>query len=184
VNVADQWGGEHGRGQGLAPWWRRAVALTIDSALLVGVTEGAFAALDGYSYLGRHNDKHHALLWLAIILVAATLYYAPVMRASDGQTLGKWWLNIRVVRTDGKAMSATRAAWRQVLLLIALPDAVTQLGAYTSAIASVAIFIDYLWPLWDRENRALHDTLAGTRVRLAQAPEFEGESCLRAPATP
>ena len=24
--------------------------------------------------------------------------------------------------------------------------------------------LDDLWPLWDRENRAIHDMLAGTRV--------------------
>jgi uncharacterized RDD family membrane protein YckC len=182
VNVADQWGRERGRGQGLAPWWRRAVALTIDSVLLVGVTEGAFAALDGYSYLGRHHDKHQALLWLAIILVVATLYYAPVMRASDGQTLGKWLLGIRVVRTDGQAMSATRALWRQVALLLVLPGAVTQLGPFASAIVSVATIVDYLWPLWDKENRAIHDMLTGTRVRLARPALVEADAGLRTSA--
>jgi uncharacterized RDD family membrane protein YckC len=168
----------------LAPWWRRAVALAVDSALLIGVNDGVFAALNGYSYLGRHNGEDKVLLWLATIVVFATLYYALVMRASDGQTLGKWLLGIRVVRTDGQAMSATRAIWRQVVLLVALPDAVTQLGPYASAAVSVAVFVDCLWPLWDRENRAIHDMLAGTRVRVARAPLVEGEAGLRASPTP
>jgi uncharacterized RDD family membrane protein YckC len=160
-------------GAPLAPWWRRAVALTLDSAVLIGVTEGTFAALEGDSYLGKHNGGDRPLIWLAIILTTATLYYAIVMRASDGQTLGKWLLGIRVVRTDGAAMSATRAIWRQVVLLILLPDAAAELGPYASAIASFVLFIDYLWPLWDRENRALHDMLAGTRVRMVRVPLAE-----------
>jgi uncharacterized RDD family membrane protein YckC len=81
-------------------------------------------------------------------------------------------------------MSATRAIWRQVVLLVALPDAVTQLSPYASAAVSVAVFVDCLWPLWDRENRAIHDMLAGTRVRVAHAPLVEGEAGLRASPTP
>jgi uncharacterized RDD family membrane protein YckC len=135
-----------------------------------------FAALEGDSYLGKRNGGDKPLIWLAIIVIVATLYYAIVMRASDGQTLGKWLLGIRVARTDGAAMSATRATWRQVALLILLPDAATWLGPYTSAIASAALFLDYLWPLWDRENRALHDMLAATRVRMARLPSVRGEA--------
>jgi uncharacterized RDD family membrane protein YckC len=28
----------------------------------------------------------------------------------------------------------------------------------------VPIILDYLWPLWDRENQTLHDKIAGTVV--------------------
>lgn len=163
-------------GSPLAPWWRRALAYTVDSLLLIGVADGTFAAVEGTSYLGGHHRGNEPLLWLAIVLLLATLYYAIVMRASDGRTLGKWLLGIRVARTDGKAMSATRATWRQVVLLILLPDAATWLGPYVSAIASAALFLDYLWPLWDRENRALHDMFAGTRVRTARVPVAESRS--------
>ena len=155
-------------GTSLAPWWRRALAYTVDSLLLIGLADGTFAVIEGTSYLGKHHRGNEPLLWLAIILVIATLYYAIVMRTSDGQTLGKWLLGIRVARTDGEAMSATRATWRQVALLILLPDVATWLSPYMSAIASAALLVDYLWPLWDRENRALHDMLAGTRVRMAR----------------
>jgi hypothetical protein len=34
-------------------------------------------------------------------------------------------------------------------------------GAVTGGIAQL---VDYLWPLWDEENRALHDFLVDTRT--------------------
>ncbi len=35
------------------------------------------------------------------------------------------------------------------------------LGSIT---AGIAVLIDYLWPLWDEENRALHDLIVNTRT--------------------
>ena len=34
-------------------------------------------------------------------------------------------------------------------------------GAFTGGIANL---VDVLWPLWDEENRALHDFVVNTRV--------------------
>jgi uncharacterized RDD family membrane protein YckC len=164
--------GERGRradpALALAPWGRRAVAYTVDSLLLIAAAEGTYFALEGESYFGAHQSGRARLLWFAMIVALATLYYALVMRASDGQTLGKWLLHIRVVRTDGRAMSAPRAIWRQVVLLV-LPSFPTAGLPTAGRIVSALFVIDYLWPLWDRENRAIHDMLAGTRVRMARA---------------
>jgi len=48
--------------------------------------------------------------------------------------------------------------WRHVWLLFGL-----LLGSITGGIA---VLIDYLWPLWDEENRALHDYVVNTRTVL------------------
>jgi uncharacterized RDD family membrane protein YckC len=40
---------------------------------------------------------------------------------------------------------------------------VTIAGAWLPGVGAVT-GIDYLWPLWDRENRAVHDFAARTRV--------------------
>ncbi|MGH8734499.1 MAG: hypothetical protein ACREVB_12495, partial [Burkholderiales bacterium] len=55
-------------------------------------------------------------------------------------------------------MSFTRAAWREVGVKTVL------LGAIPLPFTIPAFLADYLWPLWDPENRAIHDMLAGTRV--------------------
>lgn len=48
---------------------------------------------------------------------------------------------------------------------------------------TLLLVVDYFWPLWDRENRALHDFVMGSRV-IAPAGEaavsFTGDSPERA----
>lgn len=149
----------------LSPWWRRAVAYPLDSAILVGAAAVVFLALEGHSYFAGHIGRHGWLIRLLILTIVGVLYYAPLMRLTDGQTIGKRLLRIRVVRTDGKPMTATRAIWRQVVLLILLSNVGRFVGGGIDTLSFFVYVIDDLWPIWDHENRALHDMLAGTRVR-------------------
>jgi uncharacterized RDD family membrane protein YckC len=151
------------RGYALSSWPRRAVAMLIDSLVLlvpwplVGLAFGLdFGELieDAPGLLPSENE----LLALAASAIAAFLYLPLIMRITDGATLGKLAARIRVVRTDGKPMSFTRAAWREVGVKTVL------LGAIPLPFTILAMLADYLWPLWDPENRAIHDMLAGTRV--------------------
>jgi len=77
----------------------------------------------------------------------------------NGQTLGKQALGIRVVRQNGQPMDYGSALVRQWLVITLLIGVVG--GAFTGGIASL---IDYLWPLWDSRNRAVHDIIASTLV--------------------
>ena len=88
--------------------------------------------------------------------------YAPVLMAregqSNGQTWGKQMLGIRVVRDNGQPMSFGWAALREIAvkgLLVAIAS---------SIIPVIPWFLNYLWPLWDDENRALHDMVFSTHV--------------------
>ena len=88
---------------------------------------------------------------LAITVVA--LLYAPLLMArTNGQTLGRMATGIRVVRANGGPMTFGFAMLREV----------ARQGRCCSAIAGALTFglarlLDVLWPLWDEENRALHD---------------------------
>jgi uncharacterized RDD family membrane protein YckC len=159
----------------LAPWWRRVVAYLLDVGLLIGTTELAFLAIEGYSYLGEHRSGHQQLIWSVIVSAVAVLYYATVLPLTNGRTVGMLALGIRIVRTDQKRMTATRALWRQVVLLLLVPAIGDAFGGTVNKLFLLAFSLDYLWPLWDRENRAIHDMLAGTRVRFANAPHVAGE---------
>jgi uncharacterized RDD family membrane protein YckC len=153
---------------GFAPWWRRAVASLLDSLILVGLEELLFLALEGHGYFARHLSREQWLIRLLLLAVAGTLYYAPLMRLTDGRTVGKLLLGIRVVRTDGEKMTMVHAAWRQVVLLILLPNIGELIGDGLGYLVAAVVLADVSWPLWDSEKRALHDMAAGTRVRWAR----------------
>jgi uncharacterized RDD family membrane protein YckC len=76
----------------------------------------------------------------------------------NGQSLGKQVVGIRVVRMDGAPVGLGLAFVREVLVK-------TLLFAYLAGfILYIPTIVNYLWPLWDPESRALHDKIARSRV--------------------
>src|SRR5215216_2467398 len=150
----------------LAGWWSRVGAAVIDG-LIIGVGALAILALFGSVFSIGFFDSDEAgvaalivglmLSFLAIAIVA--LLYAPLMMAqTNGKTLGRMAMGIRVVRANGQRMTFGWAMLREVAvkwLLFGLA------GSLTAGLANLA---DVLWPLWDDENRALHDFLVDTRT--------------------
>jgi uncharacterized RDD family membrane protein YckC len=153
----------------LAPWSRRVVAAMIDAGVVYGLSS-LVLWVGGWHPLWRtahHPAAADVAARLAVSIVFGLLYYAPLMRLTDGQTLGKMAARIRVVRTDGQAMTFRRAVWREAVVKIGLVDAIGLVAVVGGVLSLVVGVLDSLWPLWDRENRALHDMLAGTRVHIA-----------------
>jgi uncharacterized RDD family membrane protein YckC len=94
--------------------------------------------------------------------LVALFLYAPLLMMREGehngQTLGKQALGIRVVRDNGEAMGFGWAALREIVVkgfLVAFAGAI---------IPFLPWLLDNLWPLWDSENRALHDMIVSTHV--------------------
>jgi uncharacterized RDD family membrane protein YckC len=151
----------------LAGWWSRVGAQVID-VLIVWVPGGilltllivaAAAARDG-------SGAERALLIITIVasllVMAAHLFYAPLLMRRggrcNGQTFGKQATSIRVIRADGDPMRFSDAAMRQIVY-----------KSFGGMVASTFIplfpwILNYLWPTWDEEHRALHDMAAKTRV--------------------
>lgn len=89
--------------------------------------------------------------------------YAPLLMARrgerNGQTFGKQVVGIRVVRTDSRPVTF----WLGVLRTVVAQQLLIAITFYVYA------FVDYLWPLRDPQNQALHDKIAKTWVvRVAQ----------------
>jgi uncharacterized RDD family membrane protein YckC len=63
-----------------------------------------------------------------------------------------------VVRAKGQTMSFGFAMLREVAVKALL------FGIVSSLTFGLASLLDVLWPLWDEENRALHDFIVDTRV--------------------
>lgn len=89
-----------------------------------------------------------ALAWAVVV------GYEAWFTTATGQTIGKRALGIRVVVAGGGepptlGSSLTRAAFP---VLLGIPT----LG--------IGWLVPYLWALWDRDRRGLHDRVAGTEV--------------------
>jgi uncharacterized RDD family membrane protein YckC len=105
--------------------------------------------------------------------LAIGILYAPFFMQRvgphNGQSLGKQWLGIRVVRVGGEPFGWGWGLLREFVLKgIALSVASSIAGGLTFFLLGVGFLApylaDYLWPLWDDENRAVHDMIAETRV--------------------
>jgi uncharacterized RDD family membrane protein YckC len=150
----------------LAGWWSRVGAALIDS-LIVGVGALLILVLFGSVFSAGFFESEETgvaslivglmLGFLAIAIVA--LLYAPLMMArTNGKTLGRMALGIRVVRANGQPMTFGFAMLREVAVKALLFGFA---GSITFGLANLA---DVLWPLWDDENRALHDFVVDTRT--------------------
>ena len=105
----------------LAGWWSRVGAYLIDG-LIVGV--GALILFLPLVAAGLTVDTDAGwaalvaagIVWVLCLAVAALLY-APVMMArTNGKTLGRMALNIRVVRASGEPMTFGFAVLREVVV--------------------------------------------------------------------
>lgn len=150
----------------LAGWWSRVGATLIDS-LIIGVGALIILALFGSIFSVGFFDSEETgvvalivglmLSFVAIAIVA--LLYAPLMMdRTNGKTLGRMAMGIRVVRANGQPMTFGWAMLREVAVKALLFGFA---GSLTFGLANLA---DVLWPLWDDENRALHDFLVDTRT--------------------
>jgi len=66
-----------------------------------------------------------------------------------------------VVRANGRPITFGYATVREVLVKWLLIGVIA--GSFTFGLAAL---VDYLWPLWDEENRALHDFVVDSRTIL------------------
>ena len=152
----------------LASWGSRVGATLIDG-LIVGV--GAiilFFILTAVFSVGfaAGDEEGFAsiivglLLWAVSVAIIALLYAPTLMARTNGQTWGRQVMKIRVIRTSGEPVTFGFAVIREVVVKALL------VGTISSFTAGIGWLIDVLWPLWDEENRALHDLIVNTRVIL------------------
>ena len=150
----------------LASWGSRVGAQLIDGliigvgALVLFLVFGAvfsvgFAASDE---TGVASIIVGLVLWVVCVAIVALLYAPAMMARTNGKTVGRSVTNIRVVRTSGDPITFGFAMLREVAVKALL------FGIAGSFTAGIANLLDLLWPLWDEENRALHDFIVQTRT--------------------
>jgi uncharacterized RDD family membrane protein YckC len=133
-------------------WLVLLIPAVILVALIVGGLDGdsSWGAVVGASLLSL-------LIWSAVLLL-----YAPLLMIRqgerNGQTLGKQFVGIRVVRDTSEPFGFWWAVVREVVVKNILVSAVSIF------IPVLPWLLDSLWPLWDGENRAVHDMIVSTHV--------------------
>src|SRR5688572_14332082 len=140
-----------------ANWGSRVGAALLDGLIVWAILFVAIiaAAIVAAPFGGAGEVSGPA--WLLLSLLGASGYFGVTMTREgerNGQTLGKQAANIKVVRDDGKPVSAGTVATREVGLKFVVGTATFGIG----------YMIDTLWPLGERENRALHDLIVKTHV--------------------
>ena len=155
-----------GHGQ-LASWGTRLGAYLIDG-LIIFVPAIILLAVFGVGVVGTDDDSSGfgalvaGLIVSVLVIVVISFLYAPLLMKRpgerNGQTWGKQLLGIRAIRTNGQPFTFGSAALREVVLKN------LAVGVASSIIPFIPWFLNFFWPLWDDENRALHDMAASTRV--------------------
>jgi uncharacterized RDD family membrane protein YckC len=155
-------------GQPLASWGSRVGAQLIDWLVLLIPAVILFVVIVGGAVgLGDENGESWGaivgavILW-GLVMGVVGLLYAPLLMQRDGarngQTWGKQLMGIRVVRDSGEPLGFGWSALREIVVKGLL------VGIASSIIPLVPWLLDILWPLWDDQNRALHDMVVSTHV--------------------
>ena len=152
----------------------RLVALLIDLSLLMVALSLATTFINALlslfnveALLGRFlaGGELPAAVGAAVTGLTGTLFiisYGIIGWSLNGQTVGGLLVGVRVVRADGHRLSFGRAVLRMV-------------GSYLSGLA---VFIGFLWALFDRRRQGWHDKLAGS-VIVYDWPAMPDETFLR-----
>lgn len=139
-------------GPSLASWPARAGAFAID--VLLGVAVIATMAVSAWSAPWR------GWLWWVFVGVAAAVFVAMAVNrlllpTITGWSLGRAVVGIAVRTRDGAAPGVLRLVGRELGHLL----------------DTAALFLGWLWPLWDGRHRTFADFLLRTEVHNVERPQ-------------
>ncbi|MEX2193816.1 MAG: RDD family protein [Thermoleophilaceae bacterium] len=150
-----------GWGSRLGAWIIDGLIVIVPSLIILAIIGGGLFATGDDGDGGFFALVGAAILTILVIVVVAFLY-APLLMmrqgANNGQTIGKQLLDIRAVRDNGQPWSFGSAALREVVMKN------LAVGIASSIIPFIPWFLNYFWPLWDDQNRALHDMAVSSHV--------------------
>jgi uncharacterized RDD family membrane protein YckC len=150
--VRDLESGVDGTQLDLASILRRFAALLVDWILAFGAAVAALAvALPGFFRpFGGPAPTPEATWFILLyaVVLGIPLLYEGIMLSWRGQTLGKMAFGVKVVTPEGNDISPGQA-WLRTLMKVLL---------------AMLYYVTFIAALFSRERKALHDTIARTRV--------------------
>jgi uncharacterized RDD family membrane protein YckC len=137
--------------QALAGFWPRLAAAFLDW-ILVGVVAAAIGQLFGVEVPSATSAAGDAVNFQAApgpFVLVGLVYFTYFHATSAGQSIGNKIMGIRVLdATTGRSLPYVRAFARALM----------------SSLSALAIFIGYLWMLWEPRKRTWHDIVADSLV--------------------
>jgi Mce-associated membrane protein len=134
-----------------ASWLSRAGAFSIDVLLPIAVVATLALVALAAPQLGW-------LWWVFIgvgaLVILAALVNRLLLPTITGFSLGRAVCAIAVRRGDGATVGFGRLLWRDIAHLL----------------DTAALFLGWLWPLWDKRRRTFADLLLRTEVHAVEAP--------------
>lgn len=181
-------------GQPLSGWWRRVLAVILDGFIQIPLYALAATPVviwqwdeisSWFSDLSDALENNAAnppdpeilnpttapgLLLVLSLLVATTLYSVVFLRWKQA-TPGKLIVGTRVRRRD----TPGPLPWSTITLRVGFATALSLFAQVPliGVLFGLVALVDYLWPLWDDKNQALHDKVARTNVVLVQAAQVQ-----------
>ena len=122
----------------LATFGSRAVALIIDQIILFGIS----------IIIGTLTPNTSDTVALIIGFAINFLFHYYFWTQRDGQTPGKLYLDIKIIKSDGSPINST--------------DTLVRVIGYM--FGGLSLGIGYLWALFDPNSQAWHDKMARTYV--------------------
>ena len=142
-------------------FWKRAVAITIDLVFLDVSTKISLLPLKRSIDLGDmipadlfSMDTFQAKVFLLYVILylfvglILSLVYFTYFHSATGQSIGKGLLKIKAIQTSGEPLNFKIAFIRW--------------GGYF--ISGLAMYLGFLWVLFDKNKQGWHDKIAGTYV--------------------
>ncbi|MFH5209427.1 RDD family protein [Antrihabitans sp. NCIMB 15449] len=164
-------GGQYPGAGNYASWGSRVLAYILDALvslpgtiiMIIGYVvlfSSAETSTDSYGYTTVDDvDSGGAGLGIGLIFLGAVVGLAIAVwnlgfrQGKTGQSLGKKWLNIKVVNeASGQPLGVGGAILRWILL----------------AVLGGLCFLDFLWPLWDQKKQTWHDMIIKSVVLKTQ----------------
>ena len=142
-------------------FWKRAIAITIDLIFLDVSTKISLLPLKRSIDLGDmipadlfSMDTFQAKVFLLYVILylfvglILSLVYFTYFHSATGQSIGKGLLKIKAIQTSGEPLNFKIAFIRW--------------GGYF--ISGLAMYLGFLWVLFDKNKQGWHDKIAGTYV--------------------
>ena len=136
----------------VAAWHTRVAAFAVDVLPGVAVLATTAPWLLAGPELGCVWWTFVVVTGLAVVVLAGNRWLLPSIH---DWTLGRALVGIRIVRRDGRPPGFGRLLLRDLAHLL----------------DTAALFVGWLWPLWDRRRRTFADLVLRTEVRLATRPD-------------
>jgi uncharacterized RDD family membrane protein YckC len=139
---------------------QRFVAALLDGILYIPFIGVAMFFL--FNDLQSGTEKEMAALKMqAFVLPLAALQWYLIVRT--GQTLGKRWTRLKILRTDGRPVDFVSGVLLRNWVLYLVPMILSILVSGSEQVTSLVSLVDVLM-IFGAAHRCLHDYIAGTMV--------------------